>query len=358
MARLNAAASPRQALDAGFYVSPPADLSIAHELAARLELQPASTHLVVGGVGSGKTTELLAACHRLATDDELAPIYVDVSDFADLARFSSFTLVLALVHGLGHNLEKLSEHPDARQASSEFRQWYEDETSNVPTEVMLTELIARYRRIGRTPVLFVDSLDRLPDPLQLEAALRDNAGLLRTSPLGLVVAGSVRLRHGLDRSLRDLFDQLYSAPYVRTEEASGLAFLCSVLRARVPASLIDDERCQQLASRSGGVLRDLLTLAQAAVNEAYVRGGDQVTAEHVEIAADSFGRKQLLGLDSEEIETLQRVRVRGSFVQTSAKDLGLLLTRHVLEYQDPRGKPIYRVHPTLQPLLAQIAGAA
>ena len=61
--------------------------------------------------------------------------------------------------------------------------------------------------------------------------------------MGLVLAGFIRLRHGLDRSLRDLFDQLYSAP----------------------ASLIDDLHCQQLAKLSGGVLRDLLTLAQAAV---------------------------------------------------------------------------------------------
>jgi hypothetical protein len=217
--------------------------------------------------------------------------------------------------------------------------------------------VSAYASVADTPVLFMDSLDRLPEPLLLEAALKTHANLLRNGDLGLVLAGSIRLRHGLDRSLRDMFDQIYNTPYVNTDDESGLTFLTSVLRARLPASLLDAEACQHLATWSGGVLRDLLTLAQAAVNEAYVRGGDQVAGQHIRIAADGFGRKQMLGLDSQEIATLQRVRTRGTFVETSRKDLGLLLTRHILEYQDSAGETIYRVHPTLRPLLEQIEGA-
>lgn len=364
MARLNAAASPQQALDSGFYVTPPAELSIAHELSARLELQPASTHLVIGGVGSGKTTELLAACRKLADDDEIAAIYVDVSESHDLANFKPFALLSALMESLASNLENSRTfHRGINNALSLYGRWLEAGTQAPQDDddrdvYVHTKLVNAYAHIGRTPVIFMDSLDRLPDPLKLEAALRGYADVIRKSPMGLVLAASIRLRHGLDRSLRDLFDQLYSAPYVDADDPSGLGFLTSILRARVPAALIDDLHCQQLARLSGGVLRDLLTLAQAAVNETYIRGGDQVTSDHIAIAADSFGRKQMLGLDSEEIETLQRVRVRGTFVQTSAKDLSLLLTRHVLEYQDPHGKTVYKVHPTLQPLLEQIAGAA
>ncbi len=360
MASLNAAASPQQALDSGFYVPPPAALSIAHELSARLELQPASTHLVVGGVGSGKTTELLAACQKLADDEEIAAIYVDVSEFFDLAEFTSSTLLAALLQGLAEPLKQWeARHPQVRSASLQYQEWsYYKSRSKDDDEHTFTSLVSAYGHAQCTPVVLMDSLDRLPDPLLLETALRQYAGLIRKGRIGLVLAGSIRFRYGLDRSLRDLFDQFYSAPYVATDEGFGLGFLCSVLRARVPAVLIDDDRCQQLARLSGGVLRDLLTLAQAAVNEAYIRGGDQVSSEHIQIAADSFGRKQMLGLDSEEIETLQRVRTRGSFVQTSAKDLGLLLTRHILEYQDANGKTVYKVHPTLQPLLEQIADAA
>jgi type II secretory pathway predicted ATPase ExeA len=359
MARLNAAASPQQALDSGYYVMPPAELSVAHELAARLELQPASTHLVIGGVGSGKTTELLAARHRLANDEEVAAIYIDVSEKHDLAKFRPHVLHETLLSVLATDLEaRQSSPPSVQLALRNYAIWLDQEFSSTEEDrAIFTGLMDAYREIKRTPIVFMDSLDRLPDPLQLEAALIDNKDLIRSGELGLVLAASIRFRHGLNRSLRDLFDQSYNTPYVDTNEAPGLAFLSSVLRARVPATVLDDESCQRLGRLSGGVLRDLLTLTQAAVNEAYVRGGDQVTSQHIEIAAEGFGRKQLLGLDSEEIETLQRVRARGTFVQTSAKDLGLLLTRHVLEYQDSNGKTIYRVHPTLQPLLEQIAGA-
>jgi len=58
MSRLNAAADPADAIRQGFYVEP-GERSIAKQLATRLELEPASSHPVVGGVGAGNTTQLL-----------------------------------------------------------------------------------------------------------------------------------------------------------------------------------------------------------------------------------------------------------------------------------------------------------
>ena len=126
-----------------------------------------------------------------------------------------------------------------------------------------------------------------------------------------------------------------------------------ILRARADVAILPDDTCLQLAECSGGVLRDLITLAQAAGEEAYLAGADVITPEHVEIAADAFGRKHLLGLGPDELEVLQRVRTKGIFVQTSDKDLALLVTRRVLEYQN--GRPRYAVHPTIRPLLEQLA---
>ena len=100
-------------------------------------------------------------------------------------------------------------------------------------------------------------------------------------------------------------------------------------------------------------MRDLITLAQAAGEEAYLSGTDVIDEAHVEAAADAFGRKHLLGLGPDEIEVLQRVRTKGIFVQTSDKDLALLVTRRVLEYQN--GRTRYGVHPTIRPLLEQLA---
>lgn len=75
-------------------------------------------------------------------------------------------------------------------------------------------------------------------------------------------------------------------------------------------------------------------------------------AHHVELAAEIFGRKHLFAIDSQQHAVLQRVRTKGTFVQTSEKDLSLLATRRVLEYTN--GQARFAVHPTIEPLLAQI----
>jgi hypothetical protein len=102
------------------------------------------------------------------------------------------------------------------------------------------------------------------------------------------------------------------------------------------------------------VLRDLLSLAQSALVEAYMGGAERAGLHEVDDAIESFGRKHLQGLRSGELEVLQRVRARGSFVQTSEEDLALLMTRRVLEYR-AANQPRYAVHPTIDDLLRALA---
>lgn len=112
--------------------------------------------------------------------------------------------------------------------------------------------------------------------------------------------------------------------------------------------------CEGLVVLSGGVLRDLITLARQAVEEAYLDGSDTVTLDHVHIAADAFGRSLMIGLRQNEVEVLQKVRTQGSFLMTSEDDLALLATRRILEYREAGVH--YAVHPTLAPLLKQLEG--
>lgn len=78
MARVSGAADPAGAIEQGLYVTP--KQSVARRIVARLDLQPASTHLIVGGVGSGKTTQLLVARDMLlAEQPDTVAIYVDLS---------------------------------------------------------------------------------------------------------------------------------------------------------------------------------------------------------------------------------------------------------------------------------------
>ena len=108
---------------------------------------------------------------------------------------------------------------------------------------------------------------------------------------------------------------------------------------------------ERLVRYSGGVLRDLMALAHLACVEAYLDGADVVFPSHAESAIDAFGRKHMQGLRAEEIEVLERVRAKQTFVHTSEDDLALLMTRRVLEYRS-NGRPRYAVHPTIVPFLA------
>jgi hypothetical protein len=169
----------------------------------------------------------------------------------------------------------------------------------------------------------------------------------------VILVGPQTALYGVRRTALDRVDRTWYLPTVDVQnDARGQAFLRNVLRARDAECLIPDDALDRLAFLSGGVLRDLIALTQAAGEEAYVDGADRVEVRHVETAAEVFGRKQLVAIDSHDLAVLQRVRQKGTFVQTSEKDLALLATRRVLEYSN--GQARFAVHPTIEPLLAQI----
>jgi hypothetical protein len=354
MARFDAAANPWRAIERGFYVERPGR-SVANEIASRIELRPTSTHLIVGGVGSGKTTQLLVARDRLNKLEDVQAIYLDVSIKHDISHiFPGLLLILS-----GICLSELANDDSSevvKATAQTFKDWAKEPSSFTQLRVA-TEELARLREglsASRQFVLLFDSLDRLFDPLAFAAVAEQDVAAIRRAGLGAVLVGPQRIMYGPDRAVTDRFDYFYHQPSVDTQQdAAGLEFLVKVLRARAGDDILPDECCLRLAGLSGGILRDLITLAQGAGEEAYLNGGDRIEPEHVDAAADTFGRKHMIGLGADELEVLQRVRTKGSFIQTSDKDLGLLITRRVLEYQN--GRPRYAVHPTIQPLLEQLA---
>jgi hypothetical protein len=374
MARFDAAASPEHAIERGFYVERPGR-SVADEIAARIELRPASTHLLVGGVGSGKTTQLLVAA-RFGKSSNIRALYIDVGMHHDINRMAVGVVVLLV----GLEMSQLLG-ADASPDLLDIKKWLEvvsyesgqdDGVVSPPgplprdRSVLLTAngvrqvgehlktLSAALASDDARLVVIIDSLDRLVDVRAFEEVVLNDMAAIRWAGIGSVLVGPLRLTYGAERSMADRFDYFYQQPTVDAQQdAAGLDFLLRVLRARAATDILPDASCRRLAEYSGGVLRDLITLAQAAGEEAYLAGTDTITEAHVEIAADAFGRKHLLGLGPDELEVLQRVRTKGIFVRTSDKDLALLVTRRVLEYQN--GRPRYAVHPTIRPLLEQLA---
>ena len=374
MARLDGAGDPERAVTQGLYVEQPGE--VARQIVARLDLRPSATQLIVGGIGTGKTTQLHVARERLLERlPDAVAIYLDVSAHQDLARLQPGTL-LALA---GLQLAKWAEECKTTNSFRDsFTRWAHGRHADFPDfgdgdpdfipgvvtppdEGLPYEL--RYRRdelqefiaeslSDREIVLFIDSLDRTTDMTAFQTLVEQDMVALSSTGIGLVVVGPLHAIYGLHRAVLDRFDRIYRQPAVNlAPDSDGLRFLVDILRKRVDADLLPDPGCHVLAHWSGGVLRDLIRLAHQAGEEAYVDGADRIDLHHVTRAADTFGRSLLMGLSADEIDKLRAIRNSGKFVETSEEDLALLVTRRVLDYQDGAAAR-YGVHPTLEPLLA------
>src|ERR1035438_8845380 len=91
MARFNPTASPALAIESGLVVTD-SQRSVFETLAARADIEPGSQQILVGGSGSGKTTELLLESQWLAATGRYKPFYIDVSSYTDLSRLTSGAL--------------------------------------------------------------------------------------------------------------------------------------------------------------------------------------------------------------------------------------------------------------------------
>jgi hypothetical protein len=224
--------------------------------------------------------------------------------------------------------------------------------ARAPLEGLLILIQQRARHL----VVLLDGLDRMSELATLEQLVIQDVKVLSALEIGVVLVGPLRALYGLDRLLAQRFDSFHYQPWIDvTGNPAGRAFLIDVLTRRAGDAL-DPPGLEALVDASGGVLRDLLALAQSALVEVYMSGRDSIGSHDVDDAVDAFGRKHLQGLRPAEIEVLQRVRTQGTFVQTSEDDLALLMTRRVLEYRS-EDRPRYAVHPTIERLLAQLAGA-
>ncbi|WP_437764070.1 hypothetical protein WMF27_37555 [Sorangium sp. So ce281] len=400
MARFNPAGDPRGAVRDGLYVPRPGR-STADEVAARLEIDPSSSHLIVGGIGSGKTTQLLVACDRLNKLADTRAEYIDLSLIHDLQSMAPGTLIVAAGLAAHRHLEP-GDDKVAHEAGEQFRRWAyghdrhvwvpfdddpgepydhgepdDDEPERGYYDIIeekpllsspekpldwsvedkahrLAEIRSGLRRRVPYLVLLFDSLDRLPDPAAFATAVEQDVRAIQKAGIGLVLVGPLRSMFGPHRTVTDFFQHFYPQHAVDVQQdEQGRAFLVDILQRRAPSELLPEPVCRKLAERSGGVLRDLISLARSAGEEAYMRGADRIEEEHIDAIADAFGRQLIFGLKPAEIEVLQRVRQTGTFVPTSDDDMVLLMTRRVLEYRN--GSSRFVVQPTLEPLLEQMA---
>jgi len=364
-----------------FYVEIPG--SVSSRIAAELALAPKSTHLLIGGIGSGKTTQLLATQRLVSQIHDVHALYIDVSKQHDIAKMVPGVVVVQVGMALARALDAVPHVKSfARRlreiADGYFAPWepnYEDYDHEpgdmVPGILVSPEQIAASVQQALQPlegllgvlrsqsahlVVMLDGLDRMTDMQAFEQIVIHDVQALAGVGVGVVLVGPLRALYGLDRTVTERFTSFHYQSWIDVRNiSSGRMFLTDVLRKRLPADAFSDPGIGEIVLASGGVLRDLLTLAQSACVEAYLDGADRVEIAEVVAAIDTFGRKHLQGLRLAELDVLQRVRTKGSFVHTSEDDLALLMTRRVLEYRD-QGHLRYAVHPTIETLLQDLAG--
>ena len=383
MARMNPTGDPLSAIREGFYVERPGG-SVRSTLKPRLEVDPVSTHLVLGGIGSGKTSELLVSARTLRSS--LLPEgdhvdYIDVSKDFDLDRRASAGVLVALA-GLSLSgavvTAKENQPPDLKDAIREVRRhalgysidrdlfqehfpgvlnadYDATEANDAPDLSELVEplkiLLSHLPGSGKHAIFFFDSLDRLPRPENFVTLVQHDIAILKRAGIGAVVVGPVRYVAGNDRGLTELFDHTTFQLSIDPCDEAGLNFLCEILRRRTGQDdLLPEECLQPLAVASGGVLRDLITLAKRAVEEAYIAGRDRVELSDVAVARDAMGRGLAIGLDDEQLGALRKVHASERFVVRGERELSLLETRRVLMYEGSRRV----VHPALSPLLGMM----
>jgi Cdc6-like AAA superfamily ATPase len=404
MARLRPAENPARAIAEGLYVPHPSG-SAVDEIITRLELEPSSAHLIVGGIGSGKTTQLLVTERELNKVEDTRAIYIDISEIHDISKMKPGVLVVVAGVVLARLLTPEDEdiddvHYGVRVAMQRFAHghvnWVRIDDIDYPEEEDDPDPYGDYIRDEQPPflapprredllpevekasdllravweplkaakphlVLLFDSLDRLTDMDAFGKLIEQDIEALRKLGIGVVLAGPLRMMYGAHRLViterfEDNFYPQMAVDVMRDEQ--GRRFLIEVLHKRVPPAVLPDEVCLRLVESSGGVLRDLISLTRASVEGAFRAGSQRVEASHAETAARAFGGRFLFGLRKHEIDTLLRLQKTGIFIGSSDDELALVTTQRILAYAGEGGSWRYAIHPTLVPLLSQLKEAS
>jgi hypothetical protein len=394
MAAFEGTVDPRNAINSGYYVPEPRKSSSS--LLTRVALRPSATHLLIGGIGSGKTTQLLIACDQCNELEGLYAQYVDVSLYVDISKIS--INVLTVISGLVlSQLMKDSENEKIQEYRDFIRKKAYGYSEYVEPSILLDIVNPRYsispafllpsknsfprivthkgilskesqdtqdqliiainylnkavRSIYGKVILLFDGLDRLDDAQLFSEIVIKDVQTISASGIGVVVVAPLLTAYS---QYRDIIEPAvnytsYQPCFDLENDPDAHNFFESILRIRSREDFIEKSALQSLVKYSGGVLRDLINLTQSSIEEAYVSDVESLQEIHVEAAANSFGRAKLLGVSDHDLEVLKKIVNTGNFFPRTDEEVRLLVTGRVLEYQYPARR--FKVHPTLQPLL-------
>lgn len=395
MSAFEGTSNPQRAVERGFYVNLPNNP--IEEITGRVALRPSSVHLLFGGIGSGKTTQLLLTQQALNELEDIKAIYVDVSLVTDISDLQSGALIaiagLELIKILDESNIRYSELVNAKQIFEKVLHGHNETvtkyvpafpqgtfipigsiqstvnyqgfttTENRESRVSILQSFEKVHSIAKEKIIkkivfLFDSLDRLREPKIFVGSAINDIIEIRKYEIGSILVGSIVTPYVERVNIAEVTGKFDFLPYLDVLENTEVQhFFINVFNARDPQGFIAPDARELLIYNSGGVLRDLMSLCQTAIEEAYMDGSDLITAQHAKQAILAIERSKIIGLTDSSIEILSEVMTENSFSPRTSEDFDLLLTGHILEYRYPRRR--FVVHPILVPILTKmVAGVA
>lgn len=395
--RLNAIASPRALADSGDLIVPrDHDLRDAGQppihvaLANAAELSRGTQMALVGGIGSGKTTELLLTHRILSRHTDAVNLFVDLAEFTDLNELNTGAILAVAGMGLCSQLKKSGKEPseEVKSAYTKLRElalgktkwvsgndWGDSDEDSYGIRVEVPGLMKlRFPALRRevkevkelletiaSPLLendaqitlLIDGLDRLIKPERFREFAEQDLHALRGTKMTVIIVAPLLLWYDKSRFLQDSFDLVKHLPAAAAGPGDS-AFLRQILERRGALDLMDRTEVATIAKYSGGVLRDLLTLARSAAEYAYRDDENRIARRHVQAAVRQLGNRYLVGLGKIHMLFLRRLAEHDEFPIEDATAKELLVNRQVLEYLS-RGREHFAVHPALAKVLPKPA---
>jgi len=348
---------------------------------------------LVGGIGSGKTTELLLTHRVLNRHADAVNIFVDLADYTDLNDLNTGAILATVGMRLYSRLKKGGEAPapEVTSAHTKLRElalgkttwvpegaWddYEGDYEGEPTirvdvpglmrlrfpalrrevkqvKELLLPIAAPLLERDAQITLLIDGLDRLIKAERFREFAEQDLQALRGTKMTVIIVAPLLLWYDKSRFLQDYFDLVKHIPAAAADPQDS-AFLRQILERRGALELMDRAEVTSIAKYSGGVIRDLLTLARSAAEYAYRDGEDRIGRQHVRAAVKQLGNRYLVGLGKTHRMRLRRLADNEEFPIEDSTARELLVNRQVLEYFS-RGREFFAVHPALAKVLPKPA---
>ena len=373
MSAFEGTSNPQRAVERGFYVNLPNNP--VGELARRIEVRPSSVRILLGGIGAGKTTQLLLTQKALNELEDIKAIYVDVSLFTDISDLQAGALIaiagLELInilgktkdtelnnckeriekvaHGYSETITYVPEHIESweEQTSLDYQGLLSNEKQKIReslVEDLYTLKKAVKKKLAKEIVFLFDGLDRMNgSQLFINSALSDARIIEENTGIGSIIVGSVAVTEKDRESVKGLLSYL---PYLDVfDSAEARQFFTDIMTVRDPEHIFTSDARSQLISYAGGVLRDFISISQASIEEAYLDGSEQIIVQHVEKAILPFVRTKIMGLNDSGINILRSLLTKKSFFPSTSEHWELLHTGHILEYRYPKLR--FVVHPAI-----------